>query len=107
MNSFSHPCCVLFENLLSHAGEKGFAILPRVQFGKKRFTLQGRPFEKDELSLILESTAELKRVVPVVSAILLPLKHCPGCGKLLDELIEQNSEAFDTAAKEAEPLFLS
>lgn len=108
-----NPCCEPFGSLLSNAGEKGFAAVPRIRGEVRKFFLQARPFEQDtiaKLSVIDPATGEDKwpsleaatgQVTPFVTVLVLPLKFCPSCGKDLQAVIDHDPEAFDEAAKGA------
>jgi hypothetical protein len=105
------PCCEAFGALLSYAGEKGVAIVPRVCGGHRQFVLQARPFERaivEVLSQVDPATGQngwpslesvTGEVTPFVTVLNLPLKHCPACGGALETLISQNFQTFDEAAK--------
>ena len=106
MNTHFTACCEFFRNLLLRGGEKGFAILPRVQLGKRAFSMQWRAFDKEDIDYLMNTMPDTGRQIPISRAIMLPLRHCPSCGKKLSETIEQNPQEFDVAAQEAEPFFL-
>jgi len=106
------PCCEAFENLMSYAGEKGMAIVPRVRDGHRQFYIQARPFERSSvatLSAIDPTTITNKwqvleaasgQIAPFVTVLTLPLKCCPSCGNILQFIIDNDIEAFDETAKD-------
>lgn len=104
------PCCEPFGELLADAGHKGMAVVPCLRDARRLFYLQARPFDPEvvvSLSAIDPTTGSHRwpslekiagRVVPFVTVMTLPLKHCPACGASLEALAEQNTTAFDEAA---------
>jgi hypothetical protein len=104
------PCCASFSELLGEAGQKGIAVVPRLRGGRRLFYLQARPFDHEvvtSLSAVDPATGSHRwpslehitgRMVPFVTVMVLPLKHCPGCGASLEALAEQHATAFDKFA---------
>lgn len=104
-------CCEPFGELLRDAGQKGIAVVPRLRGDRRLFYLQARPFDPEvvaSLSATDSTTGSHRwpsleqvtgRVVPFVTVMTLPLKHCPACGASLKALAEQNADAFDEAAR--------
>jgi len=111
------PCCEPFGVLLSNAGEKGIAVVPRIRDKSRTFSLQARPFEPNIVSVLSEIDPVTGRnkwpsleqvtgqVTSFVTVLTLPLKFCPACGKDLQAVIDQDPSAFDEDAKYSEHLW--
>ena len=71
-------CCNSFDFYITEIGKKGFCILPYIngsgQFG---FVLQGRSHDVDDKT---GHHVTFQRVI----------SFCPGCGKKLSDLIDEN-----------------
>jgi len=95
-------CCQSFAILASQSGEKGMAVIPHVDEGRRRFYLQSRPFELDVYEFYSNSVDGWPRITnrqgEVRSIGLITnqaLKFCPACGKNLDDLIKRDLKGFD------------
>jgi hypothetical protein len=90
-------CCEGFRNLVSLAGERGLAILARVEFsGKIGFVFQSR-------GVAYEDEAKLKPApidVYINIATATGLRYCSACGRKLEELVNQSPVFFRQLAAE-------
>lgn len=94
-----NSCCYGFDNLLASAGERGIAIIVRVNSkGEPRFRLQSRGVSFDDQS----------KLTPMATDVLINLstemgmRYCPFCGRLLELLVASNRDYFNNLSREHE-----
>lgn len=97
-------CCTGFKNLLSHAGERGNAVVVWIDSGRElRFLLQSRGISyEDEPKL---KPAKMDVVINISAEI--GMRYCPFCGRFLEELIKRHRDFYANLAKEHAKLLAS
>ena len=90
-------CCDGFRNLISLAGERGLAILARVEFsGKIGFVYQSRGIAFEDEGKLKPAPIEIN--INVATAI--GLRYCATCGRKLEELVAESPDFFRQLAVE-------
>lgn len=95
-------CCQSFAILASQSGEKGMAVIPYMEEGRRRFCLQARPFELEVYKYHSNSVEGWplitnRRGEPLSMGLIInqALKFCPACGENLDGVITRDIRGFD------------
>jgi hypothetical protein len=96
-------CCQCLENYVANAGQRGAAILVfRMPNGDGlRFVLQSRGVAFEDEAKVGPIASEL---APVPYRINISccgvIKHCPGCGRRLEDLVQPAKDDFFRLAQE-------
>lgn len=92
-------CCSGFENLVSCAGDRGNAIVAWLNHnGEPRFFIQSRGFSFGDEEKLSGIDIEVKINVSAEIGI----RHCPFCGKQLQEMANENLPYFVDLAEKHE-----
>ncbi len=68
-------CCLIFQDLVGRAGERGLSVAPTVRNGSAVFFLQARAVAPDVTGIDVD--------FPVTLATQQAIGYCPGCGESL------------------------
>lgn len=97
-------CCTGFANLVSCAGDRGNAIVAWLDHNQEpRFFLQSRALPFGDEKKIVPIDIDVKINVSAEVGI----RHCPFCGKLLNELANENLSFFVELAEQHEQYLAS
>jgi hypothetical protein len=100
-------CCEWFKNMLSEAGEKGFAVMTVREPGRPAFCLEARPFDADVVRRNMVKDPSTGQSLwptlldaegyeaPYTTSLRVPIRYCPSCGRDLDALAARNPVWFD------------
>ncbi len=84
-------CCTGLRNLVSCAGERGHAVVVWIDSGgEPRLLLQSRGLSFDDQSKLTPADVE----VMINLSAEIGMRHCPFCGRLIEELVDENREFF-------------
>jgi hypothetical protein len=97
-------CCTGLRNLLVCAGERGNAVVVWVDSsGEPRLLMQSRGVSFEDQSKLKPADLDVKINLSAETG----MRYCPFCGSLLEQLINENREHFQTLAKEHEKFVAS
>jgi hypothetical protein len=103
-------CCAWLDELLTHAGEKGMAVVASCDGDRRRFCLQARSVERTvaeelghglTLRLVDSATGAVATGggrVGIALTVNIPIRHCPSCGADLRAVVDGRRERFDELA---------
>jgi len=110
-------CCIQFEQSLEMPGLKGCSIVALNKNVFDCFCIIALPFERDVAKYLFSidpktgcnRVPELRstngELIPLTAVLFFPLKHCPYCGKELNDLIRLNRNEYDALADKQLPLW--
>jgi hypothetical protein len=87
-------CCIVFENIVKSAGERGLSILIKKLGDKLCFCLQSRGIAFPDVEKIRSGGPDMMINISAEQCI----KFCPYCGKRLDKVINANLDHFEKLA---------
>lgn len=94
-------CCQSLTNLIDNAGQRGLAVLVCKTDMNFRFALQMRAVTvDDEKSMKKFPQPSLSLPEHVTLSESMRIRHCPSCGKRLDELAASDPSLFARLADE-------
>jgi len=94
-------CCHSLTNLINNAGQRGLAVLICKTDVGVRFALQMRAVTADDenkMKKFPQPSLSLPEHVTLSESM--RIRHCPSCGKLLDELAASEPSFFAKLADE-------
>ncbi len=94
-------CCSGFENLVSYAGDRGHSIVVWLNHKQEPcFFMQSRgfPFGDEKKFSAVDINVDVKINVSAEIGI----RYCPFCGRLLEEMVNDNLSFFVDLAKQHE-----
>ena len=93
-------CCLMLENHIGFAGERGIGVLVQMVSDNVMFSLQSRGIaHADEVNI---RPAAIELVINVASEV--AIQYCPWCGQLLEDLAASAPARFAELAKKHERL---
>ena len=109
-------CCNGFRTCLSLQDYDGFSIVPMYQQGYRQFFLRACPVTPHTITEIGKRTCKLSIVLDGPDTKILDVNNfkldmfqvlafCPFCGANLQDLIDQNVDAFDSIRKNSAQFF--
>lgn len=94
-------CCHTFNNLVHNVGERGFAVLVFNSDVGLRFALQMRAVSATDEATMVKNRQPLPSLPEHVTLSgSMRIRHCPSCGKRLDELVATDPVFFAKLADE-------
>jgi hypothetical protein len=89
-------CCDGFRNLVSLAGERGLAILARVQSsGEIGFVFQSRGVAFSDVGKLRPASIDVTINIEAVTG----MRFCSACGRRLEDLVKESPEFFRELAE--------
>jgi len=102
-------CCHWLNDNLTCAGKHGISVVAIRAEDARRFQLQARPLNAEQLSVLGQLTAEKNLVIdrlytaggrsaPIKALMTVTMHFCPSCGSDLGALITSQETDFDALA---------
>lgn len=84
-------CCKWMRTSVKNMNMNGITVVPRERFGGRIFVVRFRWIDP----LLWEKiSGQLPQMTPFATAAEIAVNHCPGCGKDLNEWIQENPDEF-------------
>ncbi|MBE2284137.1 MAG: hypothetical protein IAE77_11830 [Prosthecobacter sp.] len=97
-------CCHSLKNLIDNAGQRGLAVLVCPTEAGFRFALQMRAVTAaDETTMTKNRQPSASLPEKMTLSESMRIRHCPSCGKRLDELAASDPKFFAKLASEHRP----
>ena len=97
-------CCHAFTNLIGNAGQRGLAVLVCATDAGLRFALQMRAVTAADEAMIAKNKQPLASFPQHATlSESMRIRHCPSCGRRLDELAAGDPKLFEKLAEDHRP----